>query len=412
MPRVRRRPSTGGPALAALLALAGGGVAEAQTGPGVAVKVENPLDASRAGETVAVSIKALRALAQGLEPAKLIVVDDAKRPVPSQLVDLDGDDSPDELVFQVDLPTRGGRGFLVGAGERTPPARDAFRAYGRFVRERHDDFAWENDHIAHRMYGPGLETAAHEPLTSSGIDVWVKRVPRLLVNEWYMTDDYHRDHGDGADMYAVGKSRGCGGLGIWMGDKLAVSRNFASSRVLANGPIRLVFELGYPPWKAGEIMLSETKRITLDAGSNFDRVETFIHAEARTPRPLAVAVGIAKHEGGAVLLDSKGGWMRSWEPLKPEGGNLGCAIVLGPGMVGVHQETDSDQLIVFENPPGKSLFRYDIGVGWDRSRDGAAPDLAGWTKTVERHARELAAPVRVTLTAAPAGAPGQSAKPK
>ena len=72
--------------------------------------------------------------------------------------------------------------------------------------------------------------------------------------------------------------------------------------------------------------------------------------------------------------------------------------MLGPGTAGVHHETDSDQLIVFESPPGKSPVRYDIGVGWDRSRDGAAPDLAGWTKTVERHARELAAPVRVTLT--------------
>jgi pectinesterase len=378
----------------------------------VSVKLDNPLDAPRAAETIAVGLKAIRDLAPALDPRKLVVVDEAKRPVPSQLVDLDGDEAPDELVFQTDLAARGSKTFSVQGGDRALPARDAYRVYGRFVRERHDDFAWENDRIAHRMYGPGLETAAHDPLTSSGIDVWVKRVPRLLVNEWYLTDDYHRDHGDGADMYAVGKSRGCGGLGIWMGDKLAVSRNFASSRVLANGPIRLVFELAYPPWKAGEIMLSETKRITLDAGSNFDRVETFIHAEARTPRPLAVAVGIAKHEGGAVLLDKKGGWMRSWEPLKPEGGNLGCAIVLGPGTTGVHHETDSDHLIVFESPPGKSPLRYDIGVGWDRSPDGAAPDAAGWTKTVERHARDLAAPVRVTLNAAPAGAAAQTSKPK
>ncbi len=29
------------------------------------------------------------------------------------------------------------------------PARD-FKVYGRFVRERHDDFAWENDRVAHR----------------------------------------------------------------------------------------------------------------------------------------------------------------------------------------------------------------------------------------------------------------------
>jgi len=33
-----------------------------------------------------------------------------------------------------------------------------FRAYGRFVRERFDDFRWENDRIAHRMYAKALET--------------------------------------------------------------------------------------------------------------------------------------------------------------------------------------------------------------------------------------------------------------
>ena len=37
---------------------------------------------------------------------------------------------------------------------------------------------------------------------------------KLVVNDWYMTDDYHQDHGEGADLYGVGKSRGCGGLGI------------------------------------------------------------------------------------------------------------------------------------------------------------------------------------------------------
>lgn len=33
-----------------------------------------------------------------------------------------------------------------------------FKAYGRFNRERFDDFAWGNDKIAHRTYGKALET--------------------------------------------------------------------------------------------------------------------------------------------------------------------------------------------------------------------------------------------------------------
>ena len=92
-----------------------------------------------------------------------------------------------------------------------------FRAYGRFVRERRDDFAWENDLVAHRMYGAALETWAQEPLTSSAVDVWVKKTNRLVINDWYMTDDYHRDTGEGADLYSAGRTRGCGGNAVWVG---------------------------------------------------------------------------------------------------------------------------------------------------------------------------------------------------
>ena len=45
-----------------------------------------------------------------------------------------------------------------------------------------DDFAWENDKIAFRMYGPALEADGE---VSSGIDVWSKSTPRLVINDWY-----------------------------------------------------------------------------------------------------------------------------------------------------------------------------------------------------------------------------------
>jgi len=46
-----------------------------------------------------------------------------------------------------------------------------FRAYGRSVRERFDDFCWENDRIAHRMYAKALETYSRELLVSSTVAV-------------------------------------------------------------------------------------------------------------------------------------------------------------------------------------------------------------------------------------------------
>lgn len=391
--------------LAALLLAASPGAAAPAPSATASVTVANPLAAARARETIALSIADLAKTAPGFAAKNAIVVDASGEPVLSQLVDMDGDEKPDELVFQTDLGAKESKRFEVRPGQREPAAREDYKAYGRFVRERHDDFAWENDLVAHRVYGPALETHKTEPLTSSGIDTWVKRVPKLVVNDWYMTGNYHADHGEGADFYSVGKTRGCGGLGIWTAGKpagkLAVSRNFATSRVLAQGPVRLVFELSYAPWEAGDARVAETRRIILDAGSRFNRVDsTFAGAAGK----LSVGLGISKHAGSAVKVDAKRGTMRTWEPLQ-EGksdktvGHLGCAIALPPGGSGREQQLDSDYLFVTTAPANGQLVYY-FGSGWDRA--GSPRDEAAWAKEVQELADRLAAPVRVTLAAAKA----------
>ena len=98
--------------------------------------------------------------------------------------------------------------FTVVVGAKQEFSKEQFRAFGRFVRERFDDFAWENDRVAHRTYGKALETWAGEPLTSSTMDIWSKRTPRMVVNDWYLADHYHADSGEGFDDYSAGKSRG------------------------------------------------------------------------------------------------------------------------------------------------------------------------------------------------------------
>src|SRR5262249_29296592 len=205
--------------------------------------------------------------------------------------------------------------------------------YGRFVRERFDDFAWENDRIAHRMYGAALETWQKEPLTSSAVDVWLKRTRRLVVNDWYMVDDYHHDHGEGGDFYSAGKSRGCGGSGLWRDGHLVVSKNFRESKVLAAGPIRLVFELRYPD-------LRETKRVTLDAGQNFGHFQSSYDS--------AYAAGIKKNKDANFRMEK--GWIRTWEPVVGSEGHFGCAIVLDPAKITDVTEADGNYIVVAKPP--------------------------------------------------------------
>jgi hypothetical protein len=322
---------------------------------------------------------------------KAQVVDAAGKEVLSQLVDTDGDESPNELVFQADLAAKETKTFKLKVGQRQLADRDDYKVYGRFVRERHDDFAWENDLFAHRVYGPDLETCAKEPLTSSGVDVWVKRVSKLVVNDWYMTDNYHQDTGEGADFYAVGKSRGLGGLGVWAGGKLHVSKNFTHSRVLANGPVRLVFELTYAPWDAGGTQVGETKRIIVDAGTQWNRFESTFTGQKGA---LAIGVGIAKHPGSAVKTDARNASMRVWEPLDGgKGGNLGTALVFPAGARLQQHDTDLEYLVVTSVARGRLV--YYAGSAWDRA--GKIRDTAAWAAEVESQAGRAAAPVKVGL---------------
>jgi len=372
----------------------------------IVVTLANPLAAKRKAETIAIGLADLVKTVPGWDLKKTQVVDARGKPVLSQLVDSDGDETPDQIVFQADFGPSESKAFKLKVAERTSAAEADYKVYGRFVRERHDDFAWENDVIAHRVYGPDLETCKKEPLTSSGVDVWVKRVPKLVVNEWYMTDNYHQDHGEGADFYAVGKSRGCGGLGIWSGGKLQVSKNFAGTRVLANGPIRLMFELTYAAW--GTARVTETKRVTLDAGAHFNKFESTFKGGKGA---LSFAVGIAKHPGGVVDVDDKASWMRVWEPLNEgKSGNLGTAIVLPTGAKVEAKQTYLDFLLVTPAPKSGPLTYY-VGTSWDRT--SAAGGAASWTKEVQLLSSRIANPVQVKLApnaappALPAGSPSK-----
>jgi hypothetical protein len=376
-------------ALAAGILLAAGAAPSQEAG--FRAVARNALDLPRAGETLEVPLASLA----GVKPddlPRVSVLESGGRALLTQAVDTDGDYELDQLVFQADFAPREEKTFTLALGERRFPRKEDFRVYGRFVRERFDDFAWENDRVAHRMYGQALETWRQEPLTSSGVDVWVKRTPRLVINDWYMGDDYHRDHGEGADFYSAGPSRGCGGSGVWNAGQLFVSRNFRRSRVLANGPLRLIFELDYEAWDAGGRSLTERKRVTLDAGAHLNRFESTYGVYGKAE--LAWAAGIKKPAGAQLRVEREQGWIRTWEPIRDGNGNLGCAVLLDPAQVVETAEAGGNALIIGRWPASGPAV-YHAGSAWDRGPDVKA--LADWDRYLAEWAQRLRAPIRVDV---------------
>jgi unsaturated rhamnogalacturonyl hydrolase len=377
---------------AVTLALLPAALASGQEAP-VRLRVRNALDAARPSETVEVTAAALAGRVEAKDLARLAVTDARTgHEVLAQAIDEDGDDAFDRLVFQADFAPGEAREFRLERAETRKPGREDYRVYGRFVRERQDDFAWENDRVAFRIYGPALETFAKEPLTSSTVDAWCKRTRRLVLNDWYLVDDYHRDHGEGGDFYSAGRSRGCGGSGLMVDGALAVSKNFRSSRVLASGPLRVVFEVSYPEWETPGLKVTEVKRVTLDAGSHFNRFESLY----TTDGDVTWAAGIREAKGVVPRVDRERGVVRTWEHLTNYGDNgwLGCGLVVEPAAIVDVREEAGNQLVVARTPKGRPAT-WHAGSGWDRGGD--FPDVAAWDRYLDAFAARLRSPLVVEV---------------
>ena len=357
----------------------------------------NKLKIARPAETIELTAQALAPLVEK-DLMKLHVRDAAGKEVLCQAVDTDYDDyhKPDMLIFQADFGPNETKTFTVTAGKKREYTKEDFRAYGRFVRERFDDFAWENDRVAHRTYGKALITWKGEPLTSSAIDIWSKRTEKLVINDWYMVDNYHSDQGEGVDDYSAGPTRGCGGNGIWSNGQLYVPTNFVDSRVLTNGPIRVMFELVYEPFDVNGTKVSQVLRVSLDAGSQLNRFTPYFQTAGGSDS-LAMAIGLKKVKDEQKQFNAERGWLTMWEPMEKNMGMQGLAIVVDPRSVDSMAEDKSNNLLVLK--PGISTpASYWAGFAWDRA--GKITTAENWNSYVDQFAERLRSPIDVSVKSA------------
>ncbi|MDP1581665.1 MAG: DUF4861 family protein, partial [Candidatus Didemnitutus sp.] len=293
---------------------------------------------------------------------------------------------------------------ITRASVPVPPVSSLVLA--RHVPERYDDFAFENDRVAYRIYGPGLETdvAGRSRMIGSGIDVWTKRVSYLVVDRWYLRghDAYHKDNGEGLDFYSTGTTRGVGGTGVWDGQRLRVSNNWRAARVIANGPIRAIFELTYGAWDAGKgATVAEVKRFTMDAGHNLHRIDGTYSLRGAATVDVAIGLGKMKDKGhelsSLVHNDPTAGIVSRWTKHATDvDGELGTAVVRASGFAGV-LEDDANQLGLVPVRDGETVTYY-FGAGWSRS--GRFADAATWQTYVTEFAARLKSPLLVTVTSA------------
>jgi len=193
---------------------------------------------------------------------------------------------------------------LVGCA----PKEQQPKVYGRYVPERKDDFAWENEYAAFRLYGPALKP--ENP--SNGVDLWLKNSPALVIDTMYGRElkdhrPYHINYDGNLDCYKVAHTCGAGGLVVLTTDgegtngegyRTWIGGPYDRWEILEQKPDRFVFRLEYDSLLVAGQILHESLTITAEAGQLQNKAEVVLTSAqpSATGSQLLAGGGIYLHD--------------------------------------------------------------------------------------------------------------------
>lgn len=278
--------------------------------------------------------------------------------------------------------------LLAGCGERQSPGEEesvieekevkdqTLMAYGRFVPERDDDFAWENDKVAFRVYGPNSKGVG--PV--SGVDAWFKKVDYPIVDKWYAEQlqgkSYHVDHGEGHDIYHVGSSRGVGGTAIWVDGVAYPAATFKHYEVLRSGKDVVEFSLQYE-WDTPLGAVAESKTISLALGSQLYQVDSVFTLDGE-PASLPIAIGLTTHDGAAEVFNNRdSGRISTWEVM--DGNGVGTGVLMAPERTQeiIHapsEEKDTSHIWLITASDDNGALTFSAGFAWQAAGEITSSD--------------------------------------
>lgn len=286
----------------------------------------------------------------------------------------------------------------------------AQRVYGRYVPERKDDFAWENEYAAFRMYGPAL--LPENP--SNGVDLWLKNSPALVVDTMYGRElkdgrPYHINYDGNLDCYKVGHAVGCGGLAVVSMEpmegaekKLNVGGPYSSWEILEQTPDKFVFRLHYDSLQVDYVQMQADVTITAEAGQLLNKAEVVLSCPLRIRMPeLWVGGGIFLHDSIDNLVQSEvdGALMYAEDALSDKQaarmnyeyngstsqGRSYIAVVL-PYERPLFMDFDNTAVVVRPYELGDTLTYY-FGACWSEWTNGeqSFPTDESWFEAVHRY---------------------------
>ncbi|NGM65596.1 DUF4861 family protein [Sphingobacterium sp. SGR-19] len=363
-------------------ALLGASCAEQQKG----IVVSNPTDIARE-ELISIPYAEFTAHFD-VDSIFSVRLADSEAELPYQL-EKKGNSVPENILILVPVDAKGEVTLTITKQDSEPKFKA--KTYARFVPERFDDFAWENNVLAFRMYGKALEG---RPDDAQGTDVWAKRTEELVIDKWYKENDYHTDHGEGLDYYSVGQTLGAGDIAPYFDNKIHFTKHYRKYQILDNGPLRTAFVLSFDPQELNGQTISLTKTISLDAGEYFNKV--VVNLKNQQSKSTPIVVGLARRGESEPQYDysESNRSLAYWEPDVQGHGHTGTALILAENQP-TFIDNDSTQFLLSAEVEQNRPFIYYNGASWNKA--GQITSADEWKNFVEKQVEKINNPLTVRL---------------
>jgi len=353
------------------------------------VEVANPSEFSRPDTLISFSLNQL-----GVESGPLQVWK-GETTQPTQLVDDDGDGSPDRLLFLTDLESAATEDFKIDrkeAGQNISSrthAEVSIKEGGEWKGSSYIGGTFKNvshltnppqytDHSEYIRYeGPGIESdiVGYRVYLDwrNGFDIFGKKAPGLVLQgvgqDGY--DSYHEMSDWGADILKVGSSLGMGGYGYWDGEKTVLVSDVEerSTSIRSDGPIHSSLDIDYKGWNTGTVTVDMKATLSMQAGS------PMVDVELETSDALEnLAIGIVAHPGTELIMGDLDVTGEAWSYMASFGqqtlfdDNLGMVVLFKKKDL-LEQVRDENSYVLVMRPRGTKL-QYAFGALWSGQQEG------------------------------------------
>jgi hypothetical protein len=256
--------------------------------PSKKISLENTLDIIRQDEPVILERKTVDAFFQDIPNGHVpVVMNENNEQIPSQTDDLNFDGEWDELIFTLTfqpnetktvsvilLPKSERKEYPrrtnIRFGDKKPPFEELDNVERLKSTEsaviskvfQMEGPAWENDKVAFRNYFDAR----------NGIDIFGKRTESMVLDSVGIRgQNYHELDSWGMDILKVGNSLGAGAIALEVKDsvyRIGLSEK-AAYKLVAEGPVRSVFQLSFMEQPAGGNVYDVIHTISIVAGAHY-----------------------------------------------------------------------------------------------------------------------------------------------